>query len=55
MTRFEGSCKGFREFIERMDKEEITFQGRRWGWANNWEEEGYIEVKLDRFLGLPNS
>lgn len=41
-TRFEGSCKGFREFIQRMNMEEITFQGRGWTWANNWKEEATL-------------
>lgn len=31
--------------------EDITFQGREWTWANNWEDEGYIEVRLDHFFG----
>lgn len=34
-----------------MDIEEVSFQGSNWTWANNWAEEGYIEVRLDRFFG----
>lgn len=42
---------GFREFIERMEMEEIRFQEMRWTWVNNWEGEDYIEVRLYRFCG----
>lgn len=45
------SCKGFREFIEQMNMEELEFKGRQWTWANNWQNEGYIEARLDRFFG----
>lgn len=31
--------------------EEVEFQGRKLTWANNQQEEGYIEAKLDRFFG----
>lgn len=34
-----------------MEIEEIVFQGHKRTWANNWETEGYIEVRLDRFFG----
>lgn len=27
-------------------------QGRKWTWANNRKEEGYIAEKLDRFFGV---
>lgn len=40
-----------RELIEKMEIEEIAFYGREWTWANNWNEEGFIEVRLDRFFG----
>lgn len=33
-----------------MGMEEITFQEREWTLANNWDEKGYIEVRLDRFF-----
>lgn len=49
--RFSVSCKGFRDFIERIGIEEIPFQDREGTWANTWEEEGYIETILDRFFG----
>lgn len=49
--RTEASCKGFRELIKMMPIEEIRFQGRGWTWANNWDDEGFIEVRLDRFFG----
>lgn len=45
------SCKGFCEFIEYMNMEELEFKGRQWTWANNWQNEGYIEARLDRFFG----
>lgn len=50
-VRTESSLKGFKEFIEKIEMEEIAFQGRQCIWANNWENEGYIEVRLDRFFG----
>lgn len=33
--------------------EEMMFQGRpwTWTWTNNWQEEGFIEAKLDRIFG----
>lgn len=34
-----------------MNAEEIDYQKRKWTWANNWQEEGYIEVRQDRFFG----
>lgn len=30
---------------------EIPFRGKRWTWANNRKEEGFIEERLDRFFG----
>lgn len=53
-ARSEASCLGFRKFIETMGMEEIVFQGNMCTWANNWEEEGYIERRLDRFFGTAN-
>lgn len=49
--RFEASCRVFREFIDRMNMEEMEFTGNMWTWANNWHDEGYIEARLDRFFG----
>lgn len=49
--RPEASYKSFREFIEQMDMEEIRFFGKEWTWTNNWEDAGYIEVRLDGFFG----
>lgn len=34
--------------------EDIGFQGKQLTWANNWEDEGYIRVRLDRFFGASN-
>lgn len=48
--RTESSYKGFKEFIERIEMVEVAFQGRQYTWANNWEDEGYIEARLDRFF-----
>lgn len=42
--RTESSCKGFRNFIEDMEMKEGGFQEKLLHWANNWEDEGYIEV-----------
>lgn len=50
--RTESSYKGFKEFIERMEMVEVAFQGRQYIWANNWEDKGYIEARLDRFFGV---
>lgn len=50
--RLEASCKGFRDLIESLEMEEINYQGRSWTWANNWQGEDFIEVRLDRFFGL---
>lgn len=36
-----------------MEMEELRFQGKLGTWANNWEDEGYIEARLDRFFGSP--
>lgn len=49
--RSELRCKGFNDFIAGMEMEEIGYHGRHWTWANNWEDEGYIEARLDRFFG----
>lgn len=37
--------------IEKLEMEKIAFYGRDCIWANNWEDEGFIEVRLDRFFG----
>lgn len=50
-VRTESSHKGFKEFIEKMEIVEIAFQGRQCIWANNWENESYIEVRLGQFFG----
>lgn len=39
----EASLRKFNEFVNKMEMEEISFVGRRWTWANNYEGEGYIE------------
>lgn len=35
--RLEFSCQSFREFIDNMGMEEITFQEKEWTFANNWD------------------
>lgn len=50
--RSDASCEEFRDFISNMDSEEVAFQGRKWTWSNNWKEEGFIQARLDRFLGF---
>lgn len=30
---------------------EILFKDRKWTWANNRQDEGFIEERLDRFFG----
>lgn len=49
--RTEASCQGFKDFIDLMNMEELAFKGKPWTWANNWQDEGYIETRLDRFFG----
>lgn len=48
--RSESSCKGFLDFIRDMNMVEVEYQGRKWTWANNWQDERFIEAKLDRFF-----
>lgn len=31
--------------------EEVAYHDSSCTWANNWKDEGYIEVRLDRFFG----
>lgn len=50
-TRQESSFTGFRTFISEMGMEDISYRGRTFTWANNREEEGFIQDRLDRFLG----
>lgn len=50
-SRSVASCLGFRDFIKNMRMEEILFQEREVTWTNNWEEEGYIEARIDRLFG----
>lgn len=50
-SRSEASCQGFREFIDKINIEKVVYQGRKWTWANNWQDEGFIEARLDRFFG----
>lgn len=49
--RLDSSFRTFNSFINRMEIEEINSVGRVYTWANNREEEGYVEEKLDRFFG----
>lgn len=49
--RSEASCRGFKEFIGKMYIEEIVYEGREWAWSNNWQKEGFIEARLDKFFG----
>lgn len=50
-SRTDASCRGFQDFIEKMNMEGIGYIGRQGTWANNRREEGCIEARLDRFLG----
>lgn len=43
--------RGFQEFIISMQMKEAAYVGRPGTWANNWNDEGYIEARLDHFLG----
>lgn len=52
--RTEGSCRQFRSFIDNMEMGEINFKGRQWTWANNRENESYVEKRLDRFFASPD-
>lgn len=49
--RLESSFSGFRNFISDMGMGDLDFRGRTFTWANNREEEGFIQERLDRFLG----
>lgn len=40
----------FREFIKSIEMEKIHSKGRLQMWANNRDEEGFVEEKLDRFF-----
>lgn len=53
-VRSEDSFRQFRDFIATMDMGEIPSKGRLWTWANNREEEGFVEEKLDRFFASPD-
>lgn len=50
-VRSEASCKGFVDFIQGMNMEEIDYQGRKETQTNNRQDDEYIEVRLDRFFG----
>lgn len=43
--RSEHGYKCFNDFIVEMEMEKIGFQGRQWTWANNWDDERYIEAR----------
>lgn len=49
--RGESSFIPFRDFIREIEMGEIAFKGRRWMWAKNRKGKGYIEERLDMFLG----
>lgn len=49
-SRTEGSCLHFRGFIDALNMFEIKYPGRHWTWANNRENKGFVEERLDRFL-----
>lgn len=44
--RSETSFQNFRTFVDEMEMVELKFNGRSWTWANNWEEEGFVEERL---------
>lgn len=35
-----------------MEIAELTFKGRMWAWANNCEDEGFVEERFDRFFAF---
>lgn len=49
--RQESSFTGFRNFINEMGMGNIRYRGSTFTWANNRDSEGYIQERLDRFLG----
>lgn len=51
MTRPERSFFEFRNIIAEMGMGDISFRGDAFTWANNREREGFIQERLDRFLG----
>lgn len=48
--RSEPSFQNFKNFIDEMEMAELNFTGRSWTWANNQEEEGFVEERLDHFF-----
>ena len=53
-ARTKGSFKNFRDFIRGLNSTEVNFMGMSWIWANNREEEGFVEELLDHFLASPD-
>lgn len=52
--RSEASFTNFRDFIRALGAAEIQYKGPNWTWANNRENEGFVEERLDRFLASPD-
>lgn len=49
--RTERSFGAFRSFITAMEMGEVQFRGDCFTWANNREQEGFIQKRLDHFFG----
>lgn len=52
--RQDSSFVNFRNFISEMGMGEIKFRGHPYTWANNRENEGFIQERLDRCFGSAN-
>lgn len=48
--RAENFFNPFRGLIQDMEMGEISFRERRWTWANNRHDEGFIKERLDMFF-----
>lgn len=51
-SRHEGSFSDFKNIISEMGIGNIRFRGHTFTWANNREEEGFIQEMLDKFFEL---
>lgn len=49
--RNEASFQSFRTFLADMEMGDIVYRGDTFTWANNTEQEGFIQEWLDRFCG----
>ncbi|XP_071902764.1 uncharacterized protein [Coffea arabica] len=48
--RHESSFKEFNRFIKENELVDLGFEGKPWTWCNQWEGEGKVKERLDRFL-----